>query len=205
MDLLDSIWKAPLWLKVDLALVQAAALYTAIKILLPILAWLHMTISKFRRYIRNMRYGLVWARHKPSVQLVEEPLPITSVKGENSDVWSTSCKLKFQNTDKSNTTEIKLSQIGMNVKQGWGIRLRKVVLGVDSEKTKRSLELQPKSTMVDTGEVIIYFQRMVAHSELSNLIEIGKPCKWEIYDISAKIHPLSYRNLRSLKGEWKLN
>jgi len=51
MDLLEAFNKAPFWLQIDLAIIQAAALYTAIKVLWPSLKWLAMKTKTMYQWI----------------------------------------------------------------------------------------------------------------------------------------------------------
>lgn len=149
ITLIETLKNAPLWLKIDIVVIQLATFYTAVKAFIPVFRWISEKIKNLQLSQRvQTAYYLCF--RKPKVRFVKKP-SIMKV-GESGGIGFTSAySLNFQNRDTENVL-IDLNHY-MLIMQGFGLRKKRIRFVPDFNKTPREITLSNKG---DSKTVEVY-------------------------------------------------
>lgn len=198
MDLWQAFKDSPIWVKVDLAVVHLAAVYTALTVFVPGIRWCGMTLA---RWCRRLREHVIWVRQRPSIELVEGPSAIEVRRtSEESVVWCSRFKVRARSRDAAYPTHFSFRNAKLSLLQGRGARMKTTDLAVDYAKLPASVYLEPIGREGSVWEGIVNVQAILVNQEVPWAVNLKRPHRWRVYNISAQVHPLSLRYLKHFGG-----
>jgi hypothetical protein len=202
MDLWQVFKQSPLWFQVIFIVGEIASLYAAATLLLPaIIRWCRMIFQRIVNLINLIKENRIWKNHRPSLTLLEVPSKIEKNLGQSVDVWRSQFKIRLQTRDDSRVVQINLAEVTLLVLQGKGMRASKNELKTKYEDSN-TFELSPSGSG-SVAEKTIIVEAGIYHSDLISSINTEKLFRWEIRNINARVHPLSFRSLEVIIGDSK--
>lgn len=185
MDLVEIFNKAPLWLKVDLVIIQLASLYAALRALRPVGRIMMKSIVMTKHFIQQILEQITWCLYHPVVRLSQYPTRIEKVSTSESEVvYNASFQIEVTSRDNEDT-HIMLSTVSLTAKQGSGIRLKELSLSRDARKTEAHFVIKPNLTSI----IIVYVKNNQYSPDWKTSVDLGKKYNWKIKGIGISIQP----------------
>ena len=197
MDWFDLFSNAPIWVKVDLVIIQLASAYAAARVLWII--WRRLVIKfifMIKRFVLWIPKQCIWYRYHPVVKIIQRPTRIEKENITDSEtVYTTRFQIEIISRDKEDT-HISLVGVSLTAKQGIGVRNKKLVLSRDSKQTGDQKIIKPKNTSI----IDVYVKSNLYSPDWKSNIDLVGNYRWKITGINISLEPAVVKPI-SFKGK----